>query len=415
MQDIIEEAGQNNPDEWQTYVNDLARIVDVARANPPVLSTTPELWPRQMKWLTPTGHPNSTVADNVDYDMPNADTNDGEHKGARPKELNFEIASRNKTSEDTGNDTMDDTTDNLAENTVDNTADKTAKVNAPSGRPVSPTRRKLTKKTQDPTKLGSKSQPKSQLKPKKPTHADNYMTVMSITKATDGTVLSLKDIFDQVLQDITKFEYQTRQGTFGGSKLTTPSRADAVTYLKPFRELFGLEGMHNLMAILTDLRASFEIHKHFAPGVVPDATTANTCVLPNSIKHLPADDVRCMIFQKIVLVETMETGVTRARYEKIFALTELSNLYNKLTNAMSKAELERLGYESGRGRGHQTLVKGFLIDLIWPEDNSPASRERQRQRLTNQLSISGFYQALMAEFGRGVLLMVPDTWTIKRY
>ncbi|KAI9748022.1 MAG: hypothetical protein M1815_003689 [Lichina confinis] len=288
---------------------------------------------------------------------------------------------------------MDDTTDNLAENTVDNTADKTAKV---------------------PTKLGSKSQPKSQLKPKKPTHADNYMTVMSITKATDGTVLSLKDIFDQVLQDITKFEYQTRQGTFGGSKLTTPSRADAVTYLKPFRELFGLEGMHNLMAILTDLRASFEIHKHFAPGVVPDATTANTCVLPNSIKHLPADDVRCMIFQKIVLVETMETGVTRARYEKIFALTELSNLYNKLTNAMSKAELERLGYESGRGRGHQTLVKGFLIDLIWPEDNSPASRERQRQRLTNQLSISGFYQALMAEFGRGVLLMVPDTWTIKR-
>ncbi|KAI9749083.1 MAG: hypothetical protein M1815_002755 [Lichina confinis] len=53
----------------------------------------------------------------------------------------------------------------------------------------------------------------------------------------DGTPLSLKGKFDQVLQEVTKFEYQNWQGTFGGSKLTTPSKIDAITYIKPFREL----------------------------------------------------------------------------------------------------------------------------------------------------------------------------------
>ena len=433
-----------DPDALQGCIDELAKVVEDAKESALPPSTSPRLRREHIEL--------PATMDVVDTDSPSVDANNAEQMGAKVKQLTYVVAPPDETSQDISDDSgseighnaADEYADETASEPTDDAADIPARTPTPPQSSTSHKKKRQTKrrrtdrsqhsseaeterepgpgkkrpkktpadKSQLPTEPQRKPEKKPKLKSRKEIQANNYMTVMSIAEVADGDPQPLRSIFDQVLQSVVELEYQARQGTFGGSTLTTPSSTEAATYLKPFRELFGLEGLQNFLTILTDLRAGLEIRKHMKQDA---KTGARQGLLPNVIKHLPATDVRCEIFHAMISVENMETEATRTRYNKIFALTQLSHLYDRLGEEMTLAELKRYGYGTGRGQGHQSLVRNFLIDLIWPQDNSPASREKQRTRLGNQLSLSGIYQALMAKFGGGVLLMVPDTWSVKRY
>ncbi|KAI9750783.1 MAG: hypothetical protein M1815_001594 [Lichina confinis] len=117
----------------------------------------------------------------------------------------------------------------------------------------------------------------------------------------------------------------------------------------------------------------------------------------------------------LLSVQITESTSTQLRISRLYKLVRLAELYEELLGAMTIAEMEKLGYKTERGRDHTSLVQTYLIEQLWLDDNSPTASDRQHQKLSNQISIGIVYKSLQAVFGGGVLLLVPESWTQKRF
>ena len=117
----------------------------------------------------------------------------------------------------------------------------------------------------------------------------------------------------------------------------------------------------------------------------------------------------------LLSVQISEATSTQVHVSRLYELVWPVDLYDELLGVMTIAKLEKLWYKTARGKGHTSLVRTYMIEQLWHDDRSPTAREGQRQKLSSQISLGSAYKALQDVFDGRVLLLIPESWTRKRY
>ena len=118
------------------------------------------------------------------------------------------------------------------------------------------------------------------------------------------------------------------------------------------------------MEILADLRSEVE-----AQGYTGHADTSGKGMTPmhdllRALRNLPATDIRRQTLHNLLAVEITEVTSTQVRVDRLYKLVQLAELYDELLGVMTIAELEKLWYDTARGKCHTTLIRTYLIALL---------------------------------------------------
>lgn len=229
---------------------------------------------------------------------------------------------------------------------------------------------------------------------------------ITLQSRTTSQVVLWRDIIGQVAQ----YSYQTAQGTKGGSQVVAVGK-EAMAIVRPFISLFGPEGIEAFSQTIQGYRVAESLRT-----TQQDVGGGGAVALPPALQGLDANDPRCTTFEALTRVESYELAALSADIRRRYALVKFYEEYMRLMDMMTLDKLKDLGYVPRRGVGRASLVRMYLINLVWPRlEVQPTQHEMKthQTRLTNQTSYGKGYCALVTSFGAGALLLIPKGWKSK--